>query len=364
MTLTDEGLDGLFQTTYAQARRQFLDRSRTAAATVYSFVHDHEKGPDGEDLAIDIASFGDPDAGTVVLLSSGTHGIEGFAGSALQALLLDDGLQDRLPANVRLIMLHAVNPFGFAWRRRVNEDNVDLNRNFIDHADHPANPGYAALADAIEPATWTPDSIAQMVGVLQNYEQTHGQAALQSALTGGQYEFENGLFYGGRRPAWSNRRMYEVAEGWLSAADQVFAIDVHTGIGVRGEAECIIESEPGSDAWRQAQAVWGDRVRSTLSGDSVSAAVAGSMVMGVTKAVPGRAVGIGLEFGTVPIQQVMLALTADAWLHSHGDVMSPEGQQIKAQMQAAFFPDARDWRESIAAITRHTTSQLWDYLSP
>ena len=51
-------------------------------------------------------------------------------------------------------MVHAINPHGFAWSRRVTEDNVDLNRNFVDHAQpYPSNPGYEELRAAICPAT-------------------------------------------------------------------------------------------------------------------------------------------------------------------------------------------------------------------
>jgi len=39
-----------------------------------------------------------------------------------------------------------------------------------------------------------------------------------------------------------------------------------------------------------------------------------------------------------------MSVIADNWLHLRGDVFSPLGQAIKAQIRAAFYPDNDDWR--------------------
>ena len=81
------------------------------------------------------------------MLISGTHGVEGFAGSALQVGLLDEGIQNELSPESAVLMIHAINPYGMAHLRRFNEDNVDLNRNFRDHAKTPPeNCAYQKLA--------------------------------------------------------------------------------------------------------------------------------------------------------------------------------------------------------------------------
>ena len=54
-----------------------------------------------------------------------------------------------------LVLVHANNPHGFAHQRRVNEDNIDLNRNFIDFdAKTPESPEYAELHPALVPEAW------------------------------------------------------------------------------------------------------------------------------------------------------------------------------------------------------------------
>jgi hypothetical protein len=89
------------------------------------------KGPDGEPLSIDVATLGPERSDRVVIVSSALHGVEGFAGSAIQLAWLQAASRRTLPENLKLVVAHGLNPYGFAWLRRTNEHNVDLNRNFV-----------------------------------------------------------------------------------------------------------------------------------------------------------------------------------------------------------------------------------------
>ncbi len=69
---------------------------------------------------------------SALVVSSGVHGVEGFFGSAVQLAFLEKLPPDwRPPEGAAVVLIHALNPFGFAWQRRFNEENVDLNRNFL-----------------------------------------------------------------------------------------------------------------------------------------------------------------------------------------------------------------------------------------
>jgi hypothetical protein len=57
---------------------------------------------------------------------------------------------------------------------------------------------------------------------------------------------------------------------------------------------------------------------------------------------------MALEVGTQSLIEVLTALRADAWLHAHGDVASPQGQAIKSQVRDAFYGDADDWKGMVA----------------
>jgi len=143
----------LFSTTYREARAHFL----AAASACGAQVHSHTlpiPGAQGETLAMDVAIHGPADASKVLMTTSAVHGIEGFCGSAIQTGLLHDLA---LAPDVAVVHVHAVNPHGFSHVRRVNEDNVDLNRNFIDFSQPlPVNADYADIHALLLPAHWPP----------------------------------------------------------------------------------------------------------------------------------------------------------------------------------------------------------------
>ncbi len=152
---------------------------------------------------MDVAYFGSADAIDTLVVSSGTHGVESFAGSGIQTGLLTEGLASRLPPNLSLIMIHALNPYGMAHHRRFTEDNVDLNRNFRDHAQpSPRNLPYEALADVIAPSSISFWSEVTSWARLHWFKVTAGTAAFQAAVSKGQYSHPRGLFYGGNHNTW------------------------------------------------------------------------------------------------------------------------------------------------------------------
>jgi hypothetical protein len=116
-----------FPSSYRAARQRFLDAARATGGIIEN-IPNPNSGPDGGSLFMDVLSLGSEDAANTLIVSSGTHGVEGLAGSGIQTKLLREGVASRLSPNVKLRMIHAINPYGMAHRRRFNEDNVDLNR--------------------------------------------------------------------------------------------------------------------------------------------------------------------------------------------------------------------------------------------
>ena len=154
------------------------------------------QGPSGEDLTIDIARFGANTPRRAFVHTSGVHGVEAFAGSAIQLQWLDEGIPEP-SSDAAIVLIHVLNPYGMAWLRLVNEHNVDLNLNFLssDEACDGAPDGYADLDAFLNPTgpnTFDPFYLRAGWLILR-----HGSRTLRQAVAGGQYVNPNGLFFGG-----------------------------------------------------------------------------------------------------------------------------------------------------------------------
>ena len=270
-----------FRPTYAAAREAF----RAAAAARGLKVESHRnptKGAEGEELTTDVAVLGPADARRLMIVVSGTHGAEGFCGSGIQVGWL--AADHPLPADTAILFIHALNPYGFSHVRRVTEDNVDLNRNFVDHGNaKPANPGYDALRDFICPKEWTEESEQRNLAALRAYAAQHGADALETAIASGQYVDAQGVFYGGTQPTWSNRTLRAILKPFAASARQVAFIDLHTGLGPYGFGE-IMSNHGARDPGHQImQRWWGSEATYFDDGTSSSYYVVGDTQIAVTQ---------------------------------------------------------------------------------
>lgn len=338
-----------FSRDYPEARAKFQAAAAEAGGVLDAVAHP-ERGPDGGELAADIAWFGPRDAERVLVMLSGTHGVEGFCGSGAQVHWLRRGEARRLPAGVAVMMVHAVNPYGFAWLRRVTEDNVDLNRNWIDFSKPtPTNQAYDSLHDIFCPTIWTEATRADTEAAIQRFAAEHGPMMLQTAMSAGQYAHPDGVFFGGAGPTWSRRTQTAIYQQRLGQARQVAIIDFHTGLGPWGFGEQIVVAHPDSPEFARARRWYGQAVVSPMGGTSSSADIVGDGLSATPAILPHAEVtGMALEVGTQPMTLVRNALRADAWLHAHGDPRSPEAAPIKAQIRDAFYGDADDWKGMVA----------------
>ncbi len=352
-----------FSDDYQAARRKFLAACEAAGAGVESHQNRHA-GPDGAPLFTDVGTIGAPDARAALVLGSGTHGVEGFAGSGIQTGLLSDGLGSRVPRGVRVVMIHAINPYGFAHLRRVNEDNVDLNRNFVDHSKpYPANDEYDRLAHAIAPASQSP--LARLAASCQiaSFRFLNGKQAFQAAVSRGQYSHERGLFYGGRFETWSSRTLRSIIQGSLQGTARLAFVDFHTGLGAYGQGELILNEARTSSVYDRAVTWWGERVKSTKEGESVSADLEGTLKLAISRMLPEAEItGASLEFGTYPPMEVFRAMRAENWLHHHGGASFPQADGIKARFRRAFYPDADEWKAMVWEQAKEVVEQALDGL--
>ena len=352
-----------FSASYAQARTRFLEAAATAGLAIESHAHPLT-GRDGEALAMDVVRDGPADADKLLILSSACHGVEGFCGSGVQVFALHDAewREKARAAGVAVLYIHALNPWGFSHLRRVTQENVDLNRNFHDFAKPlPDNAAYRELQPLLLPDQWPPSTENQAATAAFIAER--GMAAFQAAISGGQHEFADGLFYGGTAPTWSNQTLRAVLRQHAQTARQLGWIDVHTGLGPSGVGERIFAGRDDKAAVQRARQWWGDGVTSIYDGTSTSAPLTGLMFTSAYDECPQATyTGMAMEYGTQPIPDVLNALRGDHWLHQHPDAPAELQAAIKQRVKDAFYTDTDVWRGQIVSQARQAMFQAVDGL--
>ena len=336
--------DSYFSTTYAEARRRFTDAARTVGANVHSYKVDSAP-PD--DLTIDVAVLGSDDAPALVV-SSGVHGVEGFFGSAVQLALLDR-LNDANPRkNIRYVLIHGINPYGFAHLRRCNEDNVDLNRNFLIDTDSFAGApdNYPRLDGFLNPRSrrwrfvpFKPKLLLKLR--LLWYAKLIGPQELEEAIMAGQYEYPLGLSFGGKDPCKSTQIVQDNCDSWLPASQKIMHIDFHTGLGPFASYELLLTELSSSEHF--------DWYADTFGADCVERAAqfrrSGLFDEWMQSHFCERDYRIVCaEFGTYNPVRILFAMRAENRVHHHYPESSWYYRRAKKELKKCFCPTSRYWR--------------------
>jgi hypothetical protein len=275
----------------------------------------------------------------MLVVMSGTHGIEGPAGSFLQIETLSrhTELLDRLPRDTGLLLVHALNPWGYRHGRRTDHCNIDLNRNGAFDTLH--NSGYDKYLKVIQPEMWGKEAEHCLL-------QTAQQSGLdfKQAFTGGQSDRPDGLFYTGTEEAWSMGVLRDICSTYLAHAEHVALIDVHTGIGdyAKGDIFLPFDSRTSPDALRMLS--WfgcGVQFPNVQAADneSVSSKVSGDVLTAMRAWIPGTFSPCALEMGVLSLQDSLTAIVAENWLYHHpGELTTSAERLIRDKFQSVFYP--------------------------
>ncbi len=279
-----------FSPDYQNARERFCAAAERAGAHLNRYLLPERFGPQGESLSIDVARLGPESSTDALVVLSGTHGVEGLGGAGCQVGFLIDRLYEALPSSACALLVHAVNPHGFAWLRRVNEDNVDLNRNFIDFSQPPSSAAYEPLHEWLVPTDWEGDARAL------------GPTAYGEPI------------------------LIPCARGDLARARAWFGCEVRSLVA---EESVNITGEK-----------------------SVSAELEGTLARGFQVALPEHEITfIGLEFGTRPVSDVLTALRADHCVHARAPRDAVRSAAAQRLMRAAFYCETPAWQAAVYGRT-------------
>ncbi len=242
--LTDVELADLFPASYEASRFRFRAQLKNIQAGWPSARLESIRLDGEEDLTIDrIEAPALQRQEKLLALTTGEHGIEAYVGSAMLELFIREYLPRLDPSVTGLLLVHAINPWGMKHHRRVNANNVDLNRNFLLAEDERSdNPGYNRIANFLNPSraavSWQSANLKFGAGVLAALRKLGFKHALGAILLG-QYRFPTGLYYGGDGQQAETRHLSALYRKWLPVYEQVVLLDMHTGYGPRCQMSLV-----------------------------------------------------------------------------------------------------------------------------
>lgn len=331
---------------FFRSRERFLTQALRLGATITSLpIRVSTPHPD-PGLSIDIALIGDPHSHPTLVYIAGTHGIEGYVGSAIQQAILSQ--LSRPPKDYALALVHCLNPWGMTYRRRTNEYNVDLNRNCTtsDEERIGAPPGYENVRPLLIPeiaSSFPRFCIDTLVAVLR-----HGFPAAKQAVTGGQYVDKHGLFFGGLSLQQELHLLRSWAVDHLASSTRVLVVDIHSGLGAFCKDSLIVDSqEQSASRSRLAKLFPGSTLHGPDPAHSLSYETRGSIGSLFPLILPGATVDYVVhEFGTLHSFRVLYALVQENYHYfmAQNGARGRELEHSSALLQEAFCPSSLVWR--------------------
>jgi len=324
----------VFSQRYIDAHDKFTAAIETSSIVEKTNKHLHPmKGPSGEKLFCDVAWTGDLNAKNVLILISGLHGVEGGVGSAIQTDFVSR--HRRLPADVCVVLIHAINPWGFAWGSRNDHQGIDVNRNFVDFSQKL----HQSDSDKIWHKLINKSADIQIIGADRD---------TFDILSEGQYSDSSALYFGGQQPSWSRQCIEQVAgQLKLDEREQVIVVDIHSGLGPYGYGELICDHPVDSSARQTLCEIFGATITEPLLGTSSSGVKYG--LHDYFWHGQGEHVGfVTLEYGTFGNSEMLKALFADQQLQqTEIDWQDDDSLAIKHALQDFFCPQEKQWQELV-----------------
>jgi predicted deacylase len=343
-------LPDFFSDSYEEARKRFVAATSAMGWTLQKHLVT-PTSPEGGALTIDVA-ISDVASKKRLVITSGLHGVEGFMGSAIQLALLS-ALQSgeiKLPQGCGLVLVHALNPYGFAWQRRTDHQNIDLNRNFLLEGQtyKGAPDGYAEIDAILNPSS-PPGLLDPFITRLLLKVPRLGWNGIRGIIASGQYQNPHGLFFGGSDESEIKGIVAKQLPSWIPPeTSAALWLDLHSGLGRRGQCmllaaddEAKLRKNPLAAFFDWNQLVWPDKsggtyqARGTLAGWASHQQKAFQFLFLVA------------EFGTLGSLRVLSALRNENRAHQLFRAGHPALRKAKTSLQEAFAPKAIAWRNKV-----------------
>ncbi|WP_372650970.1 M14 family metallopeptidase [Draconibacterium sp.] len=307
----------------------------------------------------------------LVMICSGTHGIEGFVGSAVQQQLMSEFFKPEMLKNTGILLVHGLNAWGFKNQRRFTENNVDLNRNYSTNPSlfETKNDGFVALYDMLTPkGKLNMNSLGNKFFLVTAVNQIarKGMPALLQAFAQGQYEFQEGIYFGGHDFEQQVAIMSEVLSDIAAPYSTLLNLDLHTGFGERGELHLFPNPIDDPELKAKTERVfkgypinWGDSDNFyTVSGQFVE--YIGDLLPDKTS------IPMLLEFGTLntsstigAVKSAHISIAENQGAH-YGYKSEKDSLKALAGYYEMFYPPSEKWRSNALTVSREMMEDIWE----
>jgi len=343
-----------------------LDQIRASwpsAELKYYLLHDLGD----ESLTIDwIAADALEEKCKLFVLTTGEHGVEGYVGSAMLELFMQQFLQRLEPKDTGLLLVHAINPWGMKYKRRVNQYNVDLNRNFVMSSaefDASFNPDYKKMESFLNPSRQLKIKLSSDIPFYLNLLFllfSQGMRNMRASTLSGQYTYPQGLYYGGKQYQKETGALMELYRQHFGRYDQILHLDMHTGYGPRYQMSLVNSVYDPVDSADYISRFYYPLVVRTNPDEFY--AMRGDMVdceyqLMAAEFPAKRFYATAFEFGTygdnlwaaVRSLQTMIYENQLFW---HGSRHQTLGNQIKRNFLELYFPTEAQWQQKAVLDAR------------
>ena len=349
---------GYFPNTYEESRERFKAGLGTLTSRWPGARLEHHVLRAHPDLSIDWFWADSSKKANLVIISTAEHGIEGYVGSAMLKIFIDEFAPRLNPEDTGLLLVHAINPWGMKHNRKVNENNVDLNRNFTydGRFDPSNNPYFLKLRRLIAPDHPIPSfGMETMRFAWRTFQAlvTQGASALTYAALLGQYAVPKAMYYGGARHEEQTLVMMDLFRKALEDYKVVIHLDMHTGYGPRYLMSItLVPPEPLSSAELSAKFDY----PLVLRGDHQEFfATQGDMTeyfyrLRDEEFPHGHVLSCAFEFGTYGdslLQRIrsLRTMIFESQLYGYGTKNRKTEEKIHHEFEELYFPAEQKWRE-------------------
>ena len=359
----NDTMPNTFSRSVVEATEKFQAACDRAGAVVERFDHPLSD-PQGQPLQTSVAWLGPKEAERVLMIVSGTHGAEGWAGSAIQVDALQQGFFESLPTDTALMMIHLINPWGCAWGRRENEDNADLFRDFIYYTPELRSDDSRfddVLASALTLTDYEDATREQSEAVTTQLFNTLGERSFTDITRAGQFRYPATPCYNGGGISWSYQLYRDLIARYLSHARQSFCLDLHTAFGQYGDGILIpyyAVGGPDQSKLDTLASFYGVD-RCCIAGFDPRIPSHPRMPYEIAKDFVPELVMLSavLEFGTYDWEDGVNLIKYMNYLFTEGDPQNPERPDLVDQYNKLCYPDKDDWREMVISRSREVIVQ-------